>query len=804
MWKNYLKTTYRNLIRNKVYSIINILGLTIGIACFSVIMLYVENELSFDRFHSKESYRFLLTEQTGDGDERTYGTIGVNTLKTIADEVAGIEDVILLREFAAGPLLVKYKDVEFKTRRMVFAESDFFDYFDFNLLQGNPKTALDDPNNVILTKSTAERIFGDTNPVGEFIRYSGGMNFTLQVTGVVEDPENSHLDFDFIMNFDLKDESGYIIMREGFANSIYGYYKFEEGVVAADVAERTKAYFLDVYKDSPDDIELLARESYEFQSIYDIYFGSLSVTGDTGLRKGNMQSITILGGIGLFILLIACMNYINAATAKAINRGKEIGVRKVFGAFKSQLISQFMGEAFFITLIAVVLSVLLTDITLPVFESLMETELRYSLLSNPTYIVGLAIVLVSVTLMSGTYPAIVLSGFKPSESLKNQSGNGMLRGNGLRKLLVGLQLFFTMILISSMLLIVKQSEFINNMDLGFSKEDILIVPNNSQRVADQLTTYKNELLKSPYIYKATTGMDVLGFGSTNNSGRVILEGEDPEQAPVASFFTVGMDFIDIQGIKIKDGRTFDVNLGTDSTAIVVNEAFVKAYGVENVPGKKVRLWSAEGELRPIIGVVEDFNFQSLHANVSPAIFTISKDRNWFWTLKIDPENKQAALNHAKSTWESIEASYPFGYMFLEDNLQNFYGEEERLQNAIQGFALICVFISCLGLYGMTAFTLERKMKEIGIRKVLGAHLKHLVWMINKKFVSILMVAAVVAVPIVYYAIDVWLTGFAYHMTIGFMSFVWAGIIVLSIVLLTVSWQAIKAAIANPAATLRSE
>lgn len=804
MWKNYLKTTYRNIIRNKVYSTINILGLTIGIACFSVIMLYVENEVSFDRFHSNESYRFLITQQTGDGEDRTFGTIGVNTLNEIAEKVAGIEDVILLREYAAGPLLVAYKDVEFKTRRMVFAESDFFEYFDFKLLQGNPQTALADPNNVVLTKSTAEKIFGNANPIGEFISYSGNMNFTLQVTGVVEDPENSHLDFDFLMNFDLKDESGYIIMREGFANSVYGYYKFEQGVQAVDVADRMKAYYLDFYKDQPDEIELLARESYEFQSVYDIYFGSDEVTRDTGIRKGSMQSIAILGGIGLFILLIACMNYINAATAKAINRSKEIGVRKVFGAFKRQLISQFMGEAFFITLIAVTLSVLLTDLTLPVFESLMETELRYSLLSNPTYIIGLAVVLFSVTLMSGTYPAMVLSSFKPSETLKNQAGNGMLQGNGLRKLLIGLQLFFTMVLISAMLLIVKQSKFVNNMDLGFSKDDILIVPNSSQKISDQLTTYKNELLKSPYIYKATAGMDVLGFGSTNNSGHVILEGEDPEKAPVASFFAVGMDFIDIQDIKIKDGRTFDSILATDSTAIVVNEAFVRAYGIDNAPGKKVRLWSAENELRTIIGVVEDFNFQSLHSTVSPAIFMVSKNRNWFWTLKIDAANKQAALNHAKAAWESIEPAYPFGYMFLEDNLQEFYGEENRLQKAIQAFALICVFISCLGLYGMTAFTLERKMKEIGIRKVLGADLRHLVWMINKKFIGILLIAAVVAIPIVYYAIDVWLTGFAYHMTIGFMPFVWASIIVLAIVLLTVSWQAIKAAVSNPSITLRSE
>jgi len=299
-------------------------------------------------------------------------------------------------------------------------------------------------------------------------------------------------------------------------------------------------------------------------------------------------------------------------------------------------------------------------------------------------------------------------------------------------------------------------------------------------------------------------MDVLGFGSTTNSGRVILEGTSAEDAPGANFFNVGMDFIDIQDIKIKDGRGFNVELGTDSAAIIVNEAFVRAYGVGDIIGKKARLWSVEGELRPIIGVVEDFNFQSLHASVSPAIFMISKNRNWFWTLKIDPNNKVAALSHAKTSWETIDSDYPFGYMFLEDNLSNFYAEESRLQDAIQVFALICVFISCLGLYGMTAFTLERKMKEIGIRKVLGAHLNHLVWMINKKFVGILLIAAMLAVPIVYYAIDSWLSDFAYSTNIGFMSFVWATSIVLTILLITVSWQAIKAALSNPVITLRSE
>ncbi len=803
MLKNYFKTIYRNIVRNKFYSTINILGLAIGIACFSVIMLYVENEVSFDRFHSKQSYRFLLTEQMGDGDSRTYGTVSVKSLNDIADNVSGIEDVILLRNHGAGPLLVQYKDIEFKTRRMVFAEPDFFDYFDFKLIQGNPETALAGPNNVILTESTAKKIFGNANPMGELIRYSGGMNFTLQVTGVVEDPKNSHLDFDFLLNFDLKDESGYIIMREGFAGSVYGYYKFEPGAEPLEVAERTKDYYLNFYKDEPATIELLGRESYTFQSLYDIYFDSRMVTLDDGIRKGNKQSVTVLAGIGFFILLIACMNYINSATAKAINRSKEIGVRKVLGAFKFQLIAQFMTEAFVITLFAALLSILLTDISMPAFESVMQAKLRYSLLQNSGYWFGLIAILIFVTLLSGTYPALVLSAFKPSDSLKNQSQGGILKGNGLRKFLVGVQLFFTMALISVMLLVLRQIDFMDKMDLGFSKEDILIIPNSSRGVGEQLMTYQNELLKSPYIYKASTGMDVLGFGSTTNSGRVIVEGQEPEKAPVANFFAVGMDFIDIQEIEVVEGRSFDASLTTDSTAILVNEAFVKAYGIE-VLNKKARLWNNEQDLRPIIGIVKDFNYMSLHNTVNPAIFMVSKNRDWFWTVKIDPDHKQEALNHAKAAWELIEPAYPFGYMFLEDKINGFYKEETRLQSAIQVFALICVFISCLGLYGMTAFTLEKKMKEIGIRKVLGAQMNHLVWMINRRFMWMFVIAALLAIPIVYYMMGVWLKDFAYHINIGFTTFIWAGILVLLIVLATVSWQAIRATLSNPVNTLRSE
>ncbi|OEK04739.1 ABC transporter permease [Roseivirga misakiensis] len=804
MLKNYLKTTYRNLLRNKVYSLINVLGLTIGIACFSLIFLYVENEVSFDKFHQEKSYRFLINEQTGDGEFRKYGIVSAKSIERIAENVSGVEDAILLRNWGAGPQQVKYKDFSFKTRSLLGAESDFFDYFDFNLIRGDKATALKGPNNVILTESTAKKIFGNEDPMGKTLTSTGSMSFSWVVTGILEDPKNSHMEFEFLFNFDLRDDvNDYIILREGFANSVYGFFKFSEGTDPAAIAERTKDYFKEFYKDRPEVVASLDRESYEFQALEDIYFESGDVQFN-GFRTGDKQNLFLLAAIGLFMLLIACVNYINAATAKSINRRKEIGVRKVFGAFRGHLVTQFMGEAFLISLISVLLSVLVTDIALPSFENLMQSELRQSLLSNTFYLGSLVGVLLFVNIISGSYPALMLSRFSPSDVLKKSSRNGALKGNNLRALLVGIQLFITMVLISSVLLIVKQSQFINDMELGFDKDDILIIPNNSPKLNASIQTFESELMKSPYIKGVTAGMDVLGFEYTNNSGLVIAEGTDPSEAPVATYFTVGMDFIDVQGIEIIQGRGFDKNLSTDSAAIIVNEAFVRASGGMDLVGKNVKLFSPENNSSPVIGVVKDFNFRSLRSEVSPAIFQVSRGTNWFFTLKVDPANKQLALAHAKDVYQSIESDFPMGFWFLEDNLKAYYGDEERLQAAIKTFAFICIFIACLGLYGMTAFTVERKLKEIGIRKVLGAKINHLVWIVNQRFILLALMASLVAVPVVYYFINDWLSGFAYRTSIGIGSFVLSIIIVLIIVLVTVSFQAVRAGLVNPVKTLRSE
>ena len=809
MLKNYFITTCRNLIRNRSYALINIFGLAVGVACFSLISLYVEDQLSHDQFHPDHIYRLLITQQTGDGEMRTKGITSDDTHYSIADNIAGIEEVLIARDYVAGPLLVEYKDVKIKTRKMMFSQPAFFDFFGYQLLQGDPKTVIKDPNSVVITESTAKRYFGDLNPIGETLKFSGNFNFSLTVTGVMKDPVNSFLDFGFLLPYELRvnekdEDGGFRLMPEGFKNSLYGFYRLAQGTSPEQASDRMRAYFKQKYQDSPDIIKMIDQEGYTFQALSDVYFGSGHVSFYADLKRGDKQTILILGLIGSFILLIACMNYVNAATAKSINRAKEIGVRKVFGAFKSQLIYQFMLEAFIITFVAVLLSVLLTDLALPLFEHLMDIQLRYTLISNPAYQMGLIIILVVVTLLSGPYPALIISQFKPSDSFKVHVGQGYLTGNGRRSILVGTQLFLTMALISAVLLILKQSNFIENRDLGYDVEDIMIIPNNSKNIEKEIVTFENELLKSPYVKKVTSGVDVMGFESTNNYGKVILEGQDEINAPIATFFSVHKDFLDVQGLELIQGRDFDPQIVSDTMALIVNEAYVRAIGVDDIVGQKVRLWSAGSAPQQVIGVVKDFNFASLRTKVSPAIFMINERRNWFFTVKLDPEYKQEVVSHVRASWDRIEPNYPMGYMFLEDNLKNYYSEEKRLSRAIQIFSVICLFIASLGLYGLTAYTIERKNKEIGVRKVLGANLSQLIWLINSKFIRLVLVASLLAIPVVYYLIGQWLDSFAYHISIGWSSFAIACLIMLLIVGLTVSSLALRAGSANPSIILRSE
>lgn len=802
MIKNYLITAYRNLLRNKVYAGLNILGLTVGVTCFALIGLHVENELSYDRFHENMSYRFMINEQSADGESRNFGIIRIQSHEAITSNVAGIEDYTLLRDYDFGPFQVKYKDVELRSRNMIFAQENFFDYFSFKLLQGDKEKVLADPKGLIITKSTAETIFGEANPMGETIKFDGLYKMTLQVTGVVEDPVNSHLEFDYIFPFEARDDRGPVVSRNGWSGSMYGYYKLAENTSPEEVAQRTKDYFLEVYA-GQSVIEDLKRESYYLQPVDEIYFGSNDVIFDLGFKKGNKQNVLILGAVGLFTLLIACFNYVNSATARAIKRAREVGVRKVLGALRYNLFIQFLGEAFIVTFVAVLLSVLVTDMTLPLFNNLLNKELRYSLLENPIYIESLVIIMGSVTLLAGLYPALFMSALRPTNSLKGQvSGN---RSSGsMRQILIGVQLFITLVLISSVLLVMKQTSYINNRDLGFQDENILVVPNNSERITGQLDVFKNELLKSPDILAASIGMDALGFGETNNSSYVVPEGRAKNEGAITTYFSVGADFINLHGIEIVEGRAFNPQLSTDSTSLIVNEAFVRSMGLENPLEEKVRLWGDDSTPMPIIGVVKDFNFQSLHSKVAPALFMVNRNSFVFWTIKFAPGRSQEAIAHARSAWDGIEPNYPFGYMFLEDNLAGFYNQERQLERAIQTFAIICIFIACLGIYGMTTYTIEQKAKEIGIRKVLGASARQLVQLINQRFVALFGLAAVLSIPLVYYAISQWLQGFAYHINIGYSSFLLAFAAVFVIVVMTVSLQALKAATDNPVKSLQSE
>jgi putative ABC transport system permease protein len=799
MIKNYFKTAFRNLVRNKVYSVLNILGLTIGISCFSLIMLHVENDFSFDQFHENESYRLLYNQEMGAGDYRKAGIASLAQGQELADNVAGIKDKLFMRDFNVAAMTISYKDKKLNTGTALFAEDNFFEFFSFNLLQGDPASALSDPTGLIITQSLANGLFGNQNPMGEFIKIDGIFELSLKITGVIEDPTNTSLKFKIIFPFEAQMEGGNVITRSWMSQSMYTYYRLDGNNNKEEVEGRMKAYLESSREGAA--LEEVKKETLLLQPVSEMYFDSSDVTFDGGYNKGDKQNILILAAIGAFILLVACINYINISTAKAMTRIKEIGVRKVLGAQRKQLVGQFMGEALLITLVAVLISVLITDLTLPAFNNVLGKALRLELLQNPFFYQLLIGLLFFVTLFSGLYPAAVLSAFKTSESLK---GKNLLKGGRLRQGLIAVQLFVTLVLISSVLLIMKQSKYMNTMDLGFEKENILNINMISDAVRKNMDSYNTELLRNPNFISTTIGTDVMGPGNTNNSYYAIPEGKTLADGTLATYFSIGMDFLKLHEIEIVAGRNFDPALSSDSVGLIINESLASSLGFENPIGEKIKIWGEGTTSQTIIGVARNFNFQSLHSAVNPALFTIAQRNIWSLTAKIAPGSTKAALDYASAQWDIINPGQPFTYNFVDDQLDKFYSEEKRTLNVIQSFAIICIVIACMGLYGMTAFTIEQKLKEIGIRKVLGAGVNQLVWMVNKKFVMIFLVASLLAIPLVYYAINLWLEGFAYHTTIGFTAFLITGITVLAIVIATVSGQAIKAAWTNPTKTLGHE
>ena len=792
MFKNNIKLILRNLWKNKVVSFINLTGLTIGIGCSLLLLMYVQFEHSYDSFmqDGDRIHRLILEEIGTDG--RHIGLSGQTDVEDLKANYAGIEDVLQLRN--NGYTIMPGDEVDKKQEvQSLFSSPNFFDFFDFPLVEGDEATVLNDPSSIVLTAKTAERLFGTTDVVGKTVTIdASSFKKELLVTGVAEDVTNSHIEFEAIIPWAMKAPDGRHIAHMWFQRSLFTYIKTVEGADLNSITQQKNKALVDAGEED---------YAYYFQPLADIYLGSNHIQF-LPFVAGNAQTVQTLFYIALIILVVACINYVNLQTAKGTRRSLEVGVRKVMGAHKEQLVRQFLVEALVLTVAASILAVLLVDLTLPTFNGLTGKAFTIQALIDNGLFGFLGLIALVTAVFSGIYPAFVLSSFKPSVVLKSAAGAG-LGGKKARKTLIFLQFGISIFLIAVTLITFQQNRFMAEKDLGFNKEQVITFRVSTKNMQQSKEAFRREIDGYPGVVATSMGTDILGTGFTNNSGTIFSK-LNKETYTRATIFGIDHDFIDTYDMELVSGRNFQYGSAADSGAVIVNEALVRALGFEDPLNEQVTLYRANNGGLPIIGVIKDFHFQRLHQEVAPVILRITPRNLWNLSVQVSPENMAGTLEFIESKWNEFERDVAFSYQFVDQQFARFYEDESRMQSAITFFSLVSIVLTALGLFGMTTFVIERKVKEIGIRKVLGASLPQINFLIFKEFGMLLVLAVTVATPIALFLGREWLNRFAYRMDIGVVPFATAAVVTGVIITVTVSLLSFRAAKANPVEALRNE
>lgn len=794
MVKNYLRLALRNLWQNKTVSGTNILGLTIGISCSLLLLLYVKYEYSYDKFlpHLDNTY-FQILEQTG-ANARTVGLSHERDYQDLRANYPTVEDVVKIRNNSFDMSAAGDEKQQVLVKSW-FASENFFSFFGFQLLAGDAEQVLKDPSSIVLTESAAKKLFGEENPIGKVVTLRTFFEKDLVVSGIAADVDNSHISFEAIIPWEMTRPDGRVLAHMSYQASLYTYVKLTEGAEIGQLkASRNERL-------SQLDAEYDGSYYYDFVPLKEMYLGTSHVQF-MAFQSGNASTVNTLFAIALIILLVACINYINLQTAKGSKRSLEVGMRKVLGAHRGQLIFQFLGESIMVTLISAVLAILVLDLSLPAFNELTGKTFTISSLQEEGLFVFLLIIALLTAILSGIYPALVLSSFLPSKVLKLSSSSSM-KGNRARKVLIFAQFVISLFLIAVTIVAYRQTQFINQKELGFNKNQVISFNISTRNLDGNYQSFQAELNANPGVLSTSVSTDILGPGYTNNSGPFYLQ-SNPELSVRSTLFGVDHSFLDTYEIEVLQGRAFDRNVSTDSSALIVNEAFVKQMGVENPLEEKVAIWSLDYGALPIIGVVKDFNFQKLHQEISPAVFRISPRNIWYLSVRLDKDRIPETLNFIESKWNEFEPEESFTYSFVDQRLDRFYESEIRLLKAITVFSIVSIVLTALGLFGMVTFVIERKTKEIGIRKVLGASLTHINLIVFSEFFRLLIIALVVSTPLVIMAGQDWLSQFAYRVNIGAVPVVIAIVLTLTVILLTVGIQSLKAANQNPIKSLRDE
>ncbi len=792
MLSNYLKIAWRNFLRNKSFSFINILGLSLGLACLILISLFVKEELSYDKFHeeSEKIHYMGLESHYGESSNKGLSTprpLGIS----MEEEIPEVEHHITTLWPGNGQISIDGEEF-FENTRVLMSSEQFFEIFSFPLITGDPATVLDEPKSAVITKSIADTYFPNEDPIGKtiYVKYYGDNEFVI--AGIADDiVENSYVRFDIIAS--IKSNTSYINLEEAWGASMFNTYvklypeaDWEqvqpklEAVVSKYLGEESSSSFFSI-------------------PLTDLYFSEF--VSSTGF-KGDMKYIYIFSAIGIFVLLLAFINYMNLSTSQSTMRSLEVGVRKVVGAEKQQLIAQFLCEAIIITVLSFLSSLIIVELALPYFNSLLDHNLVLNLSEDFQFIALLFLISVIIGICSAAYPAFFLSRFNPSQALKGSIKN-LNSKVSFRRALVVAQFTVSTVLIISTIVAFTQLRFLLDKDLGFKGEQVLFI--NAYQISDQIEVFNHNILQHSSVITASATTSVPG-----HVGLRVGMNFDPSQPDLnlqVSVIRSDENYDDVLGLRMKAGRFFDENFPSDvQKARVINGAMVKALGWTSPEAAIGKFFVDSSQ---VIGVVEDFNFKSLHSEIGPLMLQMgnpsSRYENYSQVaVKFNPQEIQSLITYLQEEWKQLSPNTPLDYHFLDDRFAELYETDRKLSYAFMTFAGVAIFIACMGLFGLVTYSTQRRTKEIGIRKVLGASLRDLQVLLSKEYLLLVAVGFMLSIPIAWYAMSQWLSEFAYRIDINAWVFLLAGLASISIALITVIFNSTKAALADPVNSLKSE
>ena len=814
MLRNYFTIALRNLLKHRFYTFINITGLAIGIASCLIITLYIAYELSYDKhFNGYEQIYRVDSEIKFNGNHYKLAVMPAPAAAAFKKDLPEVEASVQFRQW--GWRRVK-RDIEnTKEQYTVYGSNGIFEVFDLPLLKGNVANALTEPNTLVMSRSKAEKYFPNEDPLGQLLVIDNAD--TYKVTGVFDDfPANTHFKFDFIFSMEGLEESKavnwissnfntYIRLKEGASpkDAEAKFPKMIETYVGPQVAQVFGEDFnMEQFISSGNKIE------YTLMPLKDIHLHS-DLTAEFG-PNSDITYVYLFGVIAFFILVIACINFMNLSTARSANRAKEVGVRKVLGSMRSHLVRQFLTESVMLSSLSVIIALALAYLLIPAFNSLAQRSLVIPL-NDPLFLSAIVMAAIILGVLAGVYPSFFLSAFKPVNVLKGKVALGMKSGF-IRSSLVVFQFMISIFLVIGTITVQKQLSFIQNKKLGFKKDQIIIL-HNVELLGTQKEALKNELVKSPLITNASSSGFLPISGWARNDNSFWPEGSQPTQDNMISmqFWRVDGDYIPTMGMEIKVGRNFSREFPSDSTGIIINEAAAKRFGFIDPIGEKVSTFdyyngaidNSKLLTYTVIGVVNDFHFESLKQNITPLCMTLGES-GWSMPIRFESKNTKEVIEHVEKTWKVLAGAQPFEYTFLDDAFGNMYSSEQRLGSIFGIFATLAIIIACLGLFALTSFTAEQRTKEIGIRKVLGASVSGIVFLLSREFGKLILIAFLLAAPVAWYAVNWWLKNYTYKVEVGVAIYLMAGAFAFVVAWLTMGYQSIKAATSNPVQSLRSE